>query len=57
MANEHTPHSFFWDSKLPKERQLEINMWIESLTEEQRKMLDDLMRDVREEEQFNSEED
>jgi hypothetical protein len=42
-------HSFFWKSQLTKERKQEISDWIGSLTKAQRKMLDDLLRDTREE--------
>ena len=42
-------HSFFWDTKLTEERMWEISDWLGSLTPEQRKLLDDMLADMREE--------
>lgn len=47
---------FFWNhtSKLTKERQQEIKKWMDSLSEEDQKKLEELIKDVRVEEQYDS---
>jgi hypothetical protein len=49
-------HFFFWDTKLPKERQEQIQTWLNSLTDEEQGLLDDLLKDKREEIEFDCEE-
>ena len=53
----HTaPSSFFWDSDLSEERKQQIIEWIENMNDEQRSMLNDLLDDVRAEEQYYADE-
>lgn len=46
-------HSFFWNTDLTLERMQEISDWIGTLSKEDRKKLDDLLTDVREDVQWN----
>lgn len=41
--------SWYWDSKLTPQRRRQIDVWYNSLTAEQREMLDDIVTDAREE--------
>lgn len=53
-SREHTHRSsFFWDSKLTEKRKDELIAWIKSLSDEDADKLEDLLRDVREDEQYN----
>lgn len=52
MPNHRTVqpnHHFFWDSKLCSKRMKEISDWIGTFTPEQKDMLEDLLRDTRDE--------
>lgn len=40
-------HCFFWDTHLTDERMEEIDKWLQSLSDEQRSMFEDLMEDAR----------
>lgn len=46
--------SFFWDSSLSEERKNEILEWVKSLSDEDAAKLEDLIRDVREDEEYNT---
>ena len=48
-------HAFFWKSSLTQERMRQIDQWIGSLTKEQRKMLDDLLSDTRDDARWEDE--
>lgn len=41
-------HSFFWDTSLSNARMREINDWLGTLSPDQKKMIEDLLRDERE---------
>jgi hypothetical protein len=45
---------FFFDSELSKERQKEILKWVNSLKSEEYSMIQDLIRDTRNEEQYEA---
>lgn len=45
---------FFFKSKLSAARRVQIVNWVNSLTEEQQSMLDDIIRDAQQEERFNA---
>ena len=46
-------HTFYWNTSLSQERMDEIDALLESLTPEQRRMIDDLLSDHREEVEFD----
>lgn len=56
MAKHHRcvqpNHSFFWNTKLPIERMKAISDWIGSLSAEDRSKLNDLLADVRREQEW-----
>ena len=53
-SRQHTfRSSFFWDSKLTEVRKDELIAWVESLSDEDADKLEDLLRDVREDEQYS----
>jgi len=45
---------YFWDTRLSDERQRQILDWVKSLPPEQKKMLDDVVQDEREDEQWHA---
>lgn len=45
-------HSFFLQTKLTQDRMRQISDWIGSLDTEHRKLLDDLLKDEREQEEY-----
>lgn len=50
---QHTaPSSFHWNSKLSLERKQELIDWVASLSDHEAGMLEDLLQDVRDDEQF-----
>ncbi len=50
-------HSFYWDTAIPMKRQREINAWLASLNDTQEKMLNELLRDVRADAEFDAREE
>ena len=49
-------HSFFWDTKLSKERMELISKWIGKLSKDELGLLKDLISDVEENERWNADE-
>ncbi len=47
-------HSFFWRTNLSFERMCQISEWLGSLTEDQKKMVEELCKDAREDENFEA---
>jgi hypothetical protein len=50
-------HTFYWNTSLSQERMDEIDALLDSLTHEQRRMIDDLLLDHREEVEFDCADD
>ena len=50
---QHTaPSSFHWNSRLSDQRKQELIDWVASLSDDEAGMLEDLLQDVRDDEQF-----
>lgn len=45
--------SFFWNSSLSDERKDEIIAWLQTLDDNQKQMIEELLQDARDEEYFN----